>query len=158
MRRHSIWGVWLVLMVLVAGCETTSAPKATVGGLGGAAAGGLLAAAAGGHTSTIIGGALTGGLIGAIIGDQFDRKDRDEAYRAVQRALETAPANTMVTWKNPESGNYGTVTPRHTYQNAEGYYCREFQQVIMLDGVQHQAFGTACRDADGIWYMDYSRS
>ena len=158
MRHQGVWGLLFGLMILIVGCETTPGPKATVGGLGGAAAGGLLAAAMGGNTATMIGGAVTGGVIGAVIGDQLDRKDRDEAYRAVQRALETAPANTPVDWQNPDSGNYGTVIPKSTHVNDEGYYCREFQQMIMLDGMQHQAFGTACRDADGTWYMDYSRS
>lgn len=143
--------LWLLLLVSVAGCETTPGPKAAVGGLGGAAAGGLLAAATGGGNTGIAAGVLLGGLLGGAIGDRLDAADRRQAQQTAQHALETAPAGTQVAWRNPDSGNFGTVTPTKTYQQADGQYCREYQQTITIDGQPHQAYGTACRQPDGNW-------
>jgi surface antigen len=144
----------MLLAVVLAGCDPTTGmpgPKATVGGLGGAAAGGLLAAAVGGSPAGIAAGVLLGGLIGGAIGDRLDAKDREAANQAAAQALETSPAGTSVAWKNPDSGRSGTVTPTRTYQTASGQYCREYQQTVIIDGQQHQAYGTACRQPDGSW-------
>jgi surface antigen len=144
----------MLLAVVVAGCDpTTGMPgqKATVGGLGGAAAGGLLGAAAGGSGAGIAAGVILGGLIGGVIGDRLDAADRQAAQQAAVRALETAPSGRRVAWHNPDSGHAGTVTPTRTYQTAPGQYCRKYQQTISIDGQQHRASGTACRQPDGSW-------
>ncbi len=145
----------MLLAVVLAGCDpTTGMPgqKATVGGLGGAAAGGLLGAAAGGSGAGIAAGVILGGLIGGAIGDRMDAADQQAAHQAAVRALETAPSGRNVTWHNPDSGHLGTVTPTRTYQKtAHGQYCREYQQTISIDGQQHRASGTACRQPDGSW-------
>ena len=139
----------LIAFTLTA-CETTG-PKAAVGGLGGAAAGGLLGATLGGGATGIAAGAILGGLVGGVIGDQLDAADRRAADRAAYQALETAPVGTGTPWRNPDSGHSGTVTPTRTYQTAEGAYCREYQQTVMIGGEQHKSYGTACRQPDGQW-------
>jgi len=144
----------LLLAVVVAGCDpTTGMPgqKATMGGLGGAAAGGLLGAAAGGSGAGIAAGVLLGGLLGGVVGDRLDAADRQAAQQAAGRALETAPAGRSVAWTNPDSGHAGTVTPTRTYHTAQGQYCREYQQTVRMDGQQQRAYGTACCQPDGSW-------
>jgi surface antigen len=144
--------VLLVILALVlVGCETTPGPKATVGGLGGAAVGGLLAAGFGASPAAIAGSVILGGLVGGAIGDRMDAADKRQAQQAAQRAFETAPSGTAVAWKNPDTGNSGMVTPTRTYQAASGQYCREYRQTITVGGEQHQAYGTACREPDGSW-------
>ena len=146
----------VLLAAVLAGCDPTTGmvgPKATVGGLGGAAAGGLLAAGVGGSPAGIAAGVILGGLIGGAIGDRMDAADRREAQQAATRALETAPAGSSVAWRNPDSGNSGAITPTRTYQAASGQYCREYQQTITIDGQQHRAYGTACRQPDGSWQV-----
>lgn len=135
---------------LLTACETTG-PKTAVGGLGGAAAGGLIGAAAGGGAKGIAAGAILGGLLGGLIGDRLDAADRRAASQAAHQALETAPSGTSTTWRNPDSGHSGTVTPTRTYQAANGTYCREYQQTVTIGGEQHQSYGTACRQPDGQW-------
>jgi surface antigen len=142
--------VGILIALTLTGCETTG-PKTAVGGLGGAAAGGLLGAALGGGSTGIAAGAILGGLVGGAIGNQLDAADRRAADRAAYQALETAPTGTGSTWRNPDSGHYGTVTPTRTYQTAEGTYCREYQQTVTIGGEQHQSYGTACRQPDGQW-------
>ena len=145
-------------ILMVTGCTSTPERggagghgKTILGGLGGATAGGLIAAAFHGGPAGIIGGAIAGGLIGGAIGDRMDAADRREAQKAAQRALEKEPSGTAVAWRNPDSGHSGTVTPVRTFQKKGGEYCREYQQVGTIDGREHQAYGTACRQPDGSW-------
>jgi len=152
MTPRKVATLLVLLVVLVSGC-TTAGPKATIGGLGGAAAGGLLASVAGGGGAGIAAGVLLGGLLGGAIGDRLDAADRKQAQAATQRALETAPAGTQVAWHNPDSGHSGTVTPTKTFQKSGGQYCREYQQTVTIDNQPHQAYGTACRQPDGSWQI-----
>jgi len=125
--------------------------KAIIGGAGGAAAGGLIASAFNANTAGVLGGAILGGLIGSAVGNRMDVADRREANRTTHRALETAPSGTTTTWRNPDNGHSGTITPVSTYQAANGQYCREYRETIDIDGQRQQAHGTACREPDGSW-------
>jgi len=155
MLKQAYQGI-LVSAILVAfllmGCESTG-PKATVGGLGGAAAGGLLGAALGGKGTGIAAGTILGGLIGSAIGDRLDAADREKARAAASQALESVPSGQSVAWRNPDSENSGVVTPVRTYQTATGQYCREYMQTITIGGERHQSYGTACRQPDGNWQI-----
>ena len=73
------------------------------------------------------------------------------ANEAAQRAFESNRAGQTSVWQNPDSGNSGSVTPTRTYELANGQYCREYRQTIVVGGEQHQAYGTACRQPDGTW-------
>lgn len=149
-KRSIIFFVLLLPSLLLIGCETAG-PKTELGGLGGAAAGGLLAAVAGGKAEGIAAGVILGGLLGGAIGGELDRRDREEASRAAQQAFENSRAGTSVAWRNPDSGNSGTVTPTRTYQRDNGQYCREYQQSVRVGGRDQESFGTACRQPDGNW-------
>ena len=126
-------------------------PKAVLGSLLGAGAGAGIAAAAGGSGAWIAGAAIMGGLLGGVIGNRLDSRDKRMASEAAQRAFESNRSGETSVWKNPDSGNSGTVTPTRTVQLANGQYCREYRQTITVGGEQHQAYGTACRQADGTW-------
>ncbi|HEY7494294.1 MAG TPA: RT0821/Lpp0805 family surface protein [Candidatus Tectomicrobia bacterium] len=147
--RETLVATILVVFLLM-GCEGMG-PKTTVGGLGGAAAGGLLGAALGGKGTGIAAGAILGGLLGGAIGDRLDAADREKARVAASQALESVPSGQSVTWRNPDSGNSGMVTPVRTYQVSSGQYCREYTQTIYIGGEKHQSYGTACRQPDGTW-------
>jgi len=142
----------LLLVVFASSCETMqNNPKALLGGAGGAAAGGLIGAAAGGGAAGIIGGVLLGGLLGGAIGNHLDQKDKELAARNAQLSLESARTGQASGWRNPDTGNSGTLTPTRTYQAAGGQYCREYQQQITVGGEKQQSYGTACRQPDGSW-------
>jgi len=140
----------LLLAVALTGCAEAG-PKTAIGAVGGAAAGGLIGAAAGGGATGIIGGVLLGGLLGGAVGNALDQRDRDLAAQAYQNSLENERTGTTSTWRNPDSGHSGTVTPTRTYESASGQYCREFQQTVTVGGETQQAYGTACRQPDGSW-------
>jgi surface antigen len=131
-------------------CSETVGPKAVGGAAVGATAGGLIGAAAGGGTAGIIGGALLGGLAGGALGDKLDQNDRRLAQENYTRSMEYGRTGETSTWRNPDSGHYGEITPTRTYESASGY-CREYKQTIYIDGQATEGVGTACRQSDGTW-------
>ena len=149
----------LVIAVLIAfttaACENSQfGTKRTIGALGGAAAGGLLGAQVGhgrGQLAATAAGALLGALIGSEIGRSMDEVDRMRAEQAYSQAA-NAPVGETIAWDNPNTGNYGSVTPiREGTKAATGEYCREFQQTVVIGGRQEDAYGVACRQPDGSW-------
>ncbi|MFI4971512.1 MAG: RT0821/Lpp0805 family surface protein, partial [Hyphomicrobiales bacterium] len=129
--------------------------KDNTGTLLGAGTGALLGAAvAGGGTGNRLAGAAVGGLLGGLIGNRIgaglDDEDKQRAYAAQMDALERGPSGAPVSWKNPDSGRYGTVVPGPAYQDA-GRNCRSFTHTIYIDGRPQTARGTACRNPDGNW-------
>jgi surface antigen len=146
--------VAVTIALAVAGCANRDyGPKQTVGGLGGAALGGLLGAQFGSGDARVVYtgiGVLIGALVGSEIGRSMDEVDRMRANEAVV-AAHGAPIGETITWNNPESGNYGSVTPVRDGTSASGRYCREFQQTIVVGGEERQGYGIACRQEDGTW-------
>ncbi len=149
----------LVVAVLIAfttaACENSQyGTKQTIGALGGAAAGGLLGAQIGGGSGQLAAtaaGALLGALVGSEIGRTMDEVDRMRAEQAYDQA-QNAPIGETIAWDNPDTGNYGSVTPTKQGTKAStGEYCREFQQTIVAAGRTDHAYGVACRQRSGAW-------
>ncbi len=146
----------IAVVLTLAGCANDgSGPgtKQTIGGLGGAVLGGLLGAQFGsgsGQAVAIGAGVLIGALVGSELGNDLDEADQRRADKAVSKA-HTAPIGETVAWNNPDSGNYGTVTPVRDGTSSSGEYCREFQQTIVVNGETQQGYGIACRMEDGSW-------
>ncbi|MDX2480671.1 MAG: RT0821/Lpp0805 family surface protein [Desulfuromusa sp.] len=66
-------------------------------------------------------------------------------------ALSKSPNHQAVDWTNPATGLSGSTLPIKSYRTSYGQVCREYLSTIQLDGATQQAFGTACRQADGSW-------
>jgi len=158
---NSVRGAVLFPVVLVAalgtGCQQDGSsdfgPKTGIGAALGAAGGGLLGAAAGGGAAGIAAGVLIGGLVGGATGSYLDDQDKRTAAATAQQALESKPSGSTTTWKNPDSGNSGSVTPIRTYQAGNGQYCREYEQTVTIGGKPQKSYGTACRQPDGSWQL-----
>ena len=148
--------LWLLVSILVVtGCAQQShrGERETTGGLIGAALGGALGAQFGSGTGKLAGtavGVLIGALIGSEVGHSMDEVDRMKAHEAVVRS-QRAPLGEKITWNNPESGNYGSITPTRDGTSESGNYCREFHQQVSIAGRTEQAYGIACRQPDGTW-------
>jgi len=139
---------------LLTGCAGTYSKQDT-GTAAGALLGGGLAYGLGQNSSnkeiwTVLGIGL-GAMLGNQIGQQLDERDRLMMGQSFQTALESASDNTSSSWRNPNTGNSGYTTPTRTVVASNGTPCREFQQTVMIGGQQQQAYGTACRTADGHW-------
>lgn len=151
MRRGII--ILLILALALPGCASMG-PKEGAGTVIGGASGAILGAQVGSGRGRLLGvavGTLAGALIGQEIGKSLDRADRVAMEASTQRALEYNKTDEPASWHNPDTGHRGATTPRKTYKTAEGRYCREYQQTVIIGGEEHQAYGTACRQPDGSW-------
>jgi surface antigen len=151
---------WFVVPLMatalaVSGCaEWQGQPKTAGGTIIGAGLGGLAGSQFGhgrGSLVTTGAGVLLGALLGSQVGQSLDRADRLTMEQTTQQTLEGTRTGEAVPWRNPDTGNYGTVRPVQTYQRAGGQVCREFQQTITVGGRTEEGYGTACRQPDGSW-------
>jgi surface antigen len=160
LRAVKIVAVSLLLLFAatgIVGCSGDSlddSPKQTTGGIIGAGAGGLLGYAIFGGPIGIIAGVVIGGLAGGAIGARLDEDDKEMARNAAHSAFEANRTGQPNGWENPDTGASGTITPTKTYQTAEGQYCREYTQEIIVGGEKQEATGTACRLDDGSWQIE----
>ena len=154
MNAKMILAAGMIALSTAACSQNEFGPKRTVGTLGGAALGGLVGSQFGSGTGGIAAtaaGVFLGGLLGSEIGRSLDEADKLKAEQAYSRAT-TAPVGQTIAWNNPETGNYGSVTPtREGTNTSTGEYCREFQQTVTVGGEQQDAYGVACRKPDGSW-------
>ena len=155
-RKLTAVSLAAVLTLSLAACESTGGQKQTggavLGGVGGAIAGAQFGSGTGRIAAAAL-GTLLGALVGSEVGRSLDKADLAYANQANQRA-QVAPINQPIQWRNPESGNYGTITPvREGTQSSTGAYCREFQQTVTIGGKTESAYGTACRQPDGTWQV-----
>lgn len=140
----------LILLTLLAGCDMNKQQMGTlIGGATGAAIGSTFGKG-GGQLVGIGLGAIAGGLVGNQIGQYMDEQDKLKMKQASYEALENTRSGKTTTWKNPDNGHSGTITPVKTYEKS-GRYCREYTQTVNIGNKVHEAYGTACRQPDGSW-------
>lgn len=128
--------------------------KSDIGTGLGAATGAVIGSSFGRGNGRVVGGvlgALAGAGLGSSIGSSLDRADMTYYDRTAQRAFETGQPGQTLPWRNTETGNSGSITPKRYYQTDEGRYCREFNQKINVGGKTETGYGTACRQEDGSW-------
>ncbi len=150
--------VTVLAFAVVAGCagpgRSGGISKETGGTILGGIAGGVLGSQIGGgrgKTVATVAGAILGGLIGGSIGKKLDERDKLLMARTTQTTLEKTRSGRTSEWRNPDTGNSGTITPEPVYKSASGGQCRPFTQTITVGGKQETAKGTACRNPDGTW-------
>lgn len=140
----------ILCAVVLTGCASDPT-KEQVGSIIGALVGGFIASElvpeAGRDRDNAIGlGVLFGAGIGQSIGRTMDEVDR----MRIDDALEYSPTRRSTSWRNPDSGNQYTVTPRRTYQRTRTH-CRDYSVEAWVDGRYERIHGTACRQANGRW-------
>ena len=72
---------------------------------------------------------------------------QQRAHEQAQIEATNAKVGERITWK--QGGASGAVTTLREGNR----YCREFQQAVTIGGKTEQAFGTACRQPDGVWEL-----
>ena len=143
--------IGLVSLPLIGGCATKMQTGTALGALtGGALAYGLGQDSSKKELWTVLGIGL-GAMIGQSIGQQLDERDQYLMAQTFEFAMEKAPTNETAKWENPDTGVGGSVTPTKTYSTTQGTPCREFTTSVSIGGQTEQAYGTACRQADGSW-------
>ena len=145
--------VFCLAAALALGACQAGGPKEGLGTVLGGVAGAALGSQIGsgdGKLVAVAAGALIGSMVGREIGSSLDKADRAAMQQAGQAALERNPTGMATSWRNPDSGNSGSVTPVRTFETSSGP-CREFHTEVFVGGKAEQAYGTACRQADGSW-------
>ena len=150
----------IILILLVTGLFASSCTdggrKENMGTMLGTVGGAIIGSQFGKGPGTLITmglGAAVGAMLGGSLGRNMDKRDKQLHSLASQNALENAPDGKLISWRNPNNGHNGYITPIKTYQKMEGEYCREFQQVVKVNGKDQSAYGTACRKPDGSWQI-----
>jgi surface antigen len=137
------------LAALFLGACDSNPSKQDIGMVSGAVLGGVIGHQIGhgaGNAIATVGGAALGGYVGSRIGRNMDREDQKKAAQA----LESSPDQHASSWRNPNTGQSYSVTPKRTYEGADGP-CRDFDTTTEIDGRKETVHGTACRQADGSW-------
>ena len=144
----------MLAAAMLVGCGQVA--KEEAGALIGAGLGGLAGSfiGDGGGKLVAVGvGTMLGAIIGGETGKSLDRADKLAMAGAQHDALEYGASGSTTAWQNPDSGNSGEVVPQPAFRRADGTFCREFQQTIIVGAEMVSAYGTACRQPDGTWKL-----
>lgn len=92
-------------------------------------------------------------VVDAKLNTLAESRQTDQAQRndTLDTVLESQVSGVKVSWENPTSGNFGEVVPTSTYKTKSGQYCREFEEMVIVDGATTTEAGVACRTNDGRW-------
>lgn len=153
--KKTLYSGLLAATLALGGCAADgSNQNETLGTLIGAGLGAWAGSSIGSGDGQIVAtaaGTMLGATLGNQLGRSMDELDRMKAREAQQYAY-SAPIGETIVWNNPDSGNYGNVTPvRDGYAGSSGKYCREFQTEVTVGGERQDGYGTACRQEDGSW-------
>lgn len=95
-------------------------------------------------------GEITGSIPKPTVAAPAPDSDGDVIRRTLEAAV-PAPAPVKVAWKNPASGNSGTITGLTETKAQNGAPCRDFETTLAtIDGVRLYR-GRACRGYAGPW-------
>ena len=98
--------------------------------------------------ATLLGGAI-GGVLGYVVGDQMEKRDRTQ----LNQTLENTPSYETNTWTNPDTGNQYSVTPEPAYEDPNAdQVCRKVDILAEVDGRTERTEATACRE-NGRWVL-----
>jgi surface antigen len=83
---------------------------------------------------------------------QLTPSDREMNRKCINKTMNEAPTGKTWSWKNPKTGNGGTVTPTSPRAREGAEVCRNFNETVTLkDGRSEQISGRACKKPDGSW-------
>lgn len=103
-----------------------------------------------GTPSSVAASTLLGSALGKAVAKSLGAGDLAYYKEASQDALENTQTGKTSTWKNPNSGTYGTFTLIRVYETG-GKSCREYTQTINIGGRTEEGYGKACRQEGGTW-------
>ncbi len=142
----------VLVVIALTSCETKQESGALIGGTTGALIGSQFGRGPGKLLGLGLGG-IIGAIAGSAIGNNLDAKDQEKMAASTHKSLENSKTGQVSTWRNPDSGNTGTVVPTRSYKSISGDYCREYTHTVTVAGRTQEAYGTACRKPDGSWQI-----
>ncbi len=89
---------------------------------------------------------------------RLDEGDCQKAWVARQAALgRPTPAHEPIYWTNDTTANYGSFTAT-TETPPKGPVCRQYDQLLVIDGATSKTSAWACLQRDGSWKLAGSLS
>lgn len=76
---------------------------------------------------------------------------RSEVRAEMNRVLEHTPSGTSVNWKSEAHNVSAELLPIRTLKTPDQRYCREFREILLIDGVQEMRHGLSCRIGKEKW-------
>lgn len=76
---------------------------------------------------------------------------RKEVRSELNRVLEFTPSGTSVVWKSETHDVSAELLPLRTLKTPDSRYCREFREVLLIDGVKEMRQGLSCRVGEKQW-------
>ena len=156
MKTHQSITIICAIAFMLSGCATNGQVDKQARGSGlGALTGAVLAyGLSRGHSDkeiAIVVGTLLGAAAGDAIGKKLTEADKVIAGRSLNDSLEYGKTGESTSWNNPDTGHYGTSTATRTVIASDNQPCREFTTTVSIGGNPEEAYGYACRQADGSW-------
>ncbi len=143
----------LAMVLSLAACQSDNeVAGALLGGTTGAVIGNQFGKGDGNKAAIAL-GAIIGASVGQAIGASLDQTSRQRVGQSTREALAT---NQAITWDNPQNAGgaaRGVTRITREGRQADGRLCREYLNTVVIGGQQEQAYGTACRNADGSWEL-----
>ena len=81
--------------------------------------------------------------------DEADAAFRDQAFLAAWQA----PIGQPIAWRNPVTGNAGSIQARRETHGNGAETCRELMETLTIDGRVSRGVTTGCRAADKSWHV-----
>jgi surface antigen len=95
---------------------------------------------------------------GSTLASRIDEEDCRRAWVARQAALGRAtPSHEPIYWADDKTANYGSFTPT-TDTPPKGPVCRQYEQMLVIDGASTRTTAWACLQHDGSWKLAGSLS
>ena len=144
----------MLAAAMLVGCGQVA--KEEAGALIGAGLGGLAGSfiGDGGGKLVAVGvGTMLGAIIGGETGKSLDRADKFGYGRRAARGIGVRGFREHDGLAEPGLRQFREVVPQPAFRQADGTYCREFQQTIIVGAEMVSAYGIACRQPDGTWKL-----
>ena len=94
-------------------------------------------------------------LVPSLAGAADDPRDATFLAPLLQRALETARTEVETSWRNPATGNGGSIVVERTFYREPGTPCRAYVRTLQAAGAAPQVIrGTGCRSSMGLWLLE----
>jgi surface antigen len=110
-----------------------------------------------GHWRALARAVVAAALCLGAAGGSAAEDPRDAAFLApvLQRALETARTALPTSWRNPATGNGGSIVVERTFYREPQTPCRDYVRTIIAAGAVPQLVrGTGCRSSTGLWLIE----
>ena len=91
------------------------------------------------------------GAEAAALYEELTEDDLAMVEETLQTALESNREGESTVWKNPVSGNSGTIAPGRIFFADREIPCRDYEYRVLVDGREAVTTNSACRGANGTW-------